>query len=107
MSAYPAAIISPHGKIFDGEVQSLIAPGEDGLLEILRGHTPIINLLKQGVVTIRQENQKMYFAIGAGILEVNDQHHVLLLVDFAVPAEDLADAITQGHVDHGEVFSKS
>ena len=91
MSPYALSIISPQGVAFDGQAQSLIASGEQGFLEILAGHAPIVAKLKKGAAILTQDGQKKYFAIGPGVLEVNGQHRVLLLSDYIFPAKDRQD----------------
>ncbi len=86
MNTYALSIISPQGVAFDGQAQSLIVPGEEGLLEILANHAPIVVMLKKGGVVLTQDGQKKYYAIGPGVLEVNGQHRVLLLTDHIFPA---------------------
>ncbi len=107
MASFTATIFSPHGKIFEGAVESRIAPGAEGFLEILSHHAPTAVLLKQGIVTVTMGTRRSYFAVGVGVLEVNQEHQVSLLVDFAIPATDSADAIEKLHADHSEAFLKS
>ncbi len=106
MPEYTLSIITPQGKIFEEPVKSFIVPGEEGFFEILAGHAPILALVTRGVVTITQAS-KRYMAIGAGVLEVNSQHHCLLLVDFASWAKSLAEAAERLQRDKSEIFLKS
>ena len=64
----------------------------DGFFEVLANHTPMIVMLKHSTVTLRQEGKLSYFIIGSGVLEVNQKHEVLLLVDPAVSTSDLREA---------------
>ena len=86
MATAQLSIITPSGKSFEGAIQSVIAPGEQGFLEVLAYHAPLVTKLKKGIVTLTQDTQKKYFAVGAGVLEVNEEHNILLLCDFAVLA---------------------
>jgi len=81
--SYQLTIVSPHGKIFDDQIEGLTAPGVAGELGILGGHIPIVNALKPGVLKITKEGQEKYYAIASGILEVNMEHQVLLLTNDA------------------------
>ena len=82
---YQLSIITPTGKIFDGPVESTIAPGQEGIFEVLTGHVPMVVILEKGDVTLREQARKLQFSIGSGVLEVDQRHNVLLLADFAKP----------------------
>lgn len=41
-------IITPEASLFKGEVNSVSLPGQDGVLQILNNHAPIISALKKG-----------------------------------------------------------
>ena len=84
--SYQLSFITPSGKIFEGAVESTLAPGTNGVFEVLSGHAPMVITLKEGVVTLREAAHKLQFAIGPGILEVAQDHRVLLLADSAKPA---------------------
>ena len=81
---YRLSIITPSGKVFEEEIDSLQLPGVEGSFGVLKNHIPIVTLLKKGLVTIKQQNQSKYFSINSGILEVNAKTDVLLLADEAV-----------------------
>lgn len=83
MKTFHTVIITPNGKIFDDEVESLTAPGEEGLLGILAGHTPMFVRLPKGVLTVRTSDAEQYYAVYAGILEVKPGGDVLVLADHA------------------------
>ncbi|MBI5415857.1 MAG: ATP synthase F1 subunit epsilon [Candidatus Omnitrophica bacterium] len=84
MSSYQLTIVTPAGKMFDGPVDFLTAPGSQGSLGILAGHAPLATALKQGLLAIKGEGGERYFAVGSGTLEVTARHGVLVLCDFAV-----------------------
>jgi len=83
--SYKISLISPAGKIFEGVVESAIAPGAEGNFEVLTGHAPMVVRLKAGTVTLRRGAQKTLFAIGSGVFEVDQRHNALLLSDSAIP----------------------
>lgn len=87
---YRLFIATPEKVIFDDDVESLIAPGLAGYLEILTGHAPIICALTAGKLTIKDtKGKKKDWAISGGYLEVSD-HKATLLGD-AMEAEDEID----------------
>lgn len=82
---FKLSIITPAGAVFDGEVNSLSAPGLEGGFEIYSGHAAMMTALKSGNVCVKQEGKTLNFTIDSGILEVTPQHHTLLLADQAIP----------------------
>ena len=86
MNTYQLSIITPGGKVFDGRVESLVAPGSEGFLGIWANHAPMAAALRPGPLTLKQEAETLYFAVSSGILEVDSQRNVLVLCDDAVEA---------------------
>ncbi|OGX06126.1 MAG: hypothetical protein A2Z88_04355 [Omnitrophica WOR_2 bacterium GWA2_47_8] len=81
---YPLSIITPEGQVYEGQVQALTAVGYDGGFGVLANHAPMIVKILPGVVKVTADKD-LFFSVGAGVLEVNASHHVLLLVDAAFP----------------------
>ena len=92
MSTYYLSIISPQGRAFEGQVNSLVAPGAQGSFGILAKHTPYIATLKSGVLKIVQNGGDKFFALANGVLEVNSKGSVLILSDLAASAKSHEDA---------------
>lgn len=86
MVNYKLSIITPDGQAFQGQVQSLQAPGQAGWLGILAQHAPMVVALNPGRLKIQQDVQEKSFEIKSGILEVDASHNVVILVDQADPA---------------------
>ena len=83
MKTFHLDIVTPTGHVFDNIVTFVSARGQEGSLGILGQHTPIVTLLKPGEVLIRQDQQDISYDIGAGVLEVNAEHNVVILTDSA------------------------
>jgi len=92
MNTYPLKIITPQGKIFDGLVTSLTAPGYDGELGILARHDKMVVILKKGGMRIRAKGTEKYFAIDSGVLKVTPEHEVIILADNVIETATLAEA---------------
>ncbi|MBN1929067.1 MAG: ATP synthase F1 subunit epsilon [Chlorobiaceae bacterium] len=75
-------IVTPQKLFFSGEVNSVIAPGLDGLFQVLKGHAPLLAALKSGKVRLslpdRSENS---FKISDGFFEVSNNKAILLTED--------------------------
>jgi len=82
MPSFHLQIISPHRVEFEGDVESLVAPGEDGYLGILTNHAPLLTTLKDGSLTFRApgggSGRERYQLSGGGFLEVHRNKVVVL-----------------------------
>ncbi len=81
---FKLSIITPAGTVFDGDVDSLAAPGLEGGFEVYSGHAAMMTALAAGEARVRQADKLLKFSIDSGILEVTPSHNVLLLADQAV-----------------------
>lgn len=76
-------IVSPEKVVFNGEVESVIVPGTNGLFEILKDHAPIISSLQTGVVTYKEPGaEKKTLNITGGFVEVQ-KNEISLCVETA------------------------
>jgi F-type H+-transporting ATPase subunit epsilon len=91
--SFHADITTPMGKIFDADIDALKAPGSEGEFGILGGHAPLLAGLKSGVLKLSTPGgREVFLGIGAGILEVDAAHNVLVLCDKAINGESYAQA---------------
>lgn len=66
-------ITTPDQTIYEGTCSLAQLPGLDGLFEVLENHAPMIAILKQGNVKIKDEkSQLQYFEINGGVMEVRE-----------------------------------
>ena len=79
------------GLFFGGRFDKISLPGVDGVAGILPNHTPLLMVLKYGVITVTQENREHYFTVAGGFAEVQPDHATIL----ADAAEDVAEINTQ------------
>lgn len=71
-------VVTPTRTVVATETDSVELPGELGYLGILPGHTPLITVLKTGVLTYRTGADERSIAISAGFAEIaNDAVTVL------------------------------
>ncbi len=91
-------IVTPLGRIFQGEIKEATFPGIEGEFGVLDGHAPLVTTLNPGVITIKKNDGKEeLIAINWGYVEVTPDH-VNVLVDGAVPVSgssesEIAEAI--------------
>ncbi len=86
-------IVDSEKQIFSGNVEYLIAPGENGELGIYPHHISLITKLKPGLIRMQAPNQEeqLLFAISGGFLEVQS-NHITVLADIVERTEDLDEA---------------
>ncbi|HEV2902848.1 MAG TPA: ATP synthase F1 subunit epsilon, partial [Gaiellaceae bacterium] len=87
---FDLSLVTPDGAAFEGEVEMLIVPGQDGEIGILARHAPLVATLKAGGtrVHIRRDEEIREFATGPGFFKV-EQDRALALVDDAVDAREI------------------
>ena len=69
-------------NLFDGEADSLTAPGSAGELTILHGHMPLMTTLKEGSIIIRAKSfpqGAQEIPISGGIMEVRHDGATVIL----------------------------
>ncbi len=78
-------LITPEKVLFEGQVRSVVAPAVDGMLGVLGGHAPLMAALGSGVLKLTIGDERSYYAVSGGFLQVKD-NSVIVLADKAVDA---------------------
>lgn len=81
-------IVSAEAELYSGDVEMVVAAGENGELGILPLHTPLITRLKPGQIRITANGEEQAFYVSGGILEVQP-NAVTVLSDVALRAKDI------------------
>jgi len=77
-------ILTPNGEIFNGDVVSVVLPGEEGEFGVLSHHASLSTLLEAGVIDIELEDKSTEsILINWGVVQV-DEEKVIVLVEGAV-----------------------
>lgn len=71
-------IVTPEGKVFEGEATGVQMPGSMGSFEVLENHAPIISSLEKGKVRVTSGGSEQFFQISGGFVEVLDNKVILL-----------------------------
>ena len=89
MSTLHLEILTIERKLFDDEVNMIIAPGSEGLLGILPHHTPLITTLNYGELQVKKDGEEdQFYAIGGGFMEVQPGY-VIVMADAAERADEI------------------
>ncbi|MCK5847645.1 MAG: F0F1 ATP synthase subunit epsilon [Caldisericia bacterium] len=84
-------IILPEGKTYSEETESVIVPLSDGLAGIMKGHSPVLAELKDGVISVRNsENKKLVtlYKIYNAMIEVLDDQITVLADKVTILTDD-------------------
>ncbi len=81
---FQVEIVTPQKQFFSGEVTSLLAPGEEGLFQVLKNHAPLVAALKGGKVKLAMPDaSEKTFTIADGFFEISDNKAILLAEDIS------------------------
>ena len=83
-------IISPDNKIYDGDTDMVVLPGEDGDFAAMYEHAPIITFLRPGKVEIfsEEEKEKIAFFVAGGFVKIQN-NNCLVMVDYILKTSDI------------------
>ena len=65
-------VLSPEKTLFEGSVDSVVAPAYDGEVGILPGHAPMMTLLGKGTLRLGAAGRAGRFNVAGGFLQVVD-----------------------------------
>ncbi len=66
------SVVSPEQTVFQGEAQALVVPAFDGEVGILPMHAPMVTLLGQGDLRIREAAGERRIRVDGGFCQVAD-----------------------------------
>ena len=76
---FPFEILTLQKLFLREEIRFVIAPGQEGVFEILAHHAPFVFALKPGPLRMRlPDGQELYVAVGSGFLVVQKERTTVL-----------------------------
>lgn len=81
-------IVTPYGKVLEGNFDEITAPGKLGEFGVLPGHAPFISMLDIGVLTSKAGSSVKKIFINSGYADVNF-NKVIILANSAELAENI------------------
>lgn len=78
-TSFKLQVITPARTVFDGEIESLTAPGKDGYVGVLAHHAPLVSTLGAGKLTIVKGGEESVYQVDGGFLEVHGNVATLLV----------------------------
>jgi len=88
MAKLTVEIVTAERKVYEGEVDMVVAPGAEGSVGILPRHAPLLTTLVPGVITLKRDGEEEVLAVGGGFLQVN-ANRVLVLADSAEREDEI------------------
>ncbi|MDQ2952388.1 MAG: F0F1 ATP synthase subunit epsilon [Chloroflexota bacterium] len=80
-------VITPEKRVYEDDVDMVIAPGSEGYLGILPHHTPLLTGLGPGEFRIKKGGVEEILAVFGGFMDVRDDK-VVVLTEAAEPADE-------------------
>jgi len=80
-------ILTPEKNLFDGEVDRVLLPGEDGGFEVLKDHAPILSSLVPGEVRVAVGKKESPYFVSGGFFEFAHNQGIILADTAETPAE--------------------
>jgi F-type H+-transporting ATPase subunit epsilon len=81
-------VVSQDRIVFQGEVDIVNLPGADGDMGILPNHSPVLTLLRYGVVSVKTKTDEQFFTVAGGVAEVQPDQ-VTILADAAENVDEI------------------
>jgi len=97
MASFQFDLVSPEKLVFSGAVEHVVVPGAEGEFGVMAGHSPLVALLKPGILTIMNGAQPQRIVLGGGFAEVNPSG-MTILAELAVPLESFDVATLASHI---------
>lgn len=92
-------LISPDKEYYNGNVDMVVIPGEEGDFSAMKEHAPIITFLRPGMIEVFNEDklESSYF-VGGGFVKILD-NKCLVLVDYIKSKSDLDKKETEQEIN--------
>jgi F-type H+-transporting ATPase subunit epsilon len=85
---FPFEVLTLQRLFLREEIRFVIAPGQEGVFEILANHAPFVFALKPGPLRMRlPDGQDQYVAVGSGFLVVQQERTTVLARSAERPEE--------------------
>ncbi|MBM7645359.1 F-type H+-transporting ATPase subunit epsilon [Scopulibacillus daqui] len=78
MNTIQTDIVTPDGKVFEGEVHMVCARATTGEIGILPNHMPLVAPLEISTVRLKSYGETVYVAVSGGFIEVRPDHVTIL-----------------------------
>lgn len=98
-------LVSPERRLFQGDVDMVVVPGEEGDFGVLPGHAPVMSAIRSGAISVHDGSDVRRTFIHGGFAEVTPEGLTVLAeeaIDLAaVDRDQLAKDLTAAREDVG------
>jgi F-type H+-transporting ATPase subunit epsilon len=84
-------IITPETVVYSKDVEMVTLPAITGQIGVLPHHVRLMTQMVPGEITVREEGQSSFLAVGGGLVAVTGDR-VAILTDMAIAAESIDEA---------------
>ncbi len=88
-------VVTPEGKVFEGEVDFISIPAKSGSMGVLPRHVPIVAQLKIGILKLVNEGKPIYIGVCRGYFELLDSRAYVLTERAILTDPDNKDAVVE------------
>jgi F-type H+-transporting ATPase subunit epsilon len=86
-------VVTPEGKVFEGDVDFISVPAKSGSMGILPRHVPIIAQLKTGILKLVSDGRPIYIGVCRGYFELLDSRAYVLTESAILTDADNREAV--------------
>jgi F-type H+-transporting ATPase subunit epsilon len=95
-------LVSPERRLFTGEVDQVVVPGDEGDFAVLPKHAPFMSVIRPGAISVTESGATTRTFILGGFAEVTPTG-LTILAEEAIPLTEVdADKLAQDVIDAGE-----
>jgi F-type H+-transporting ATPase subunit epsilon len=89
MATFFFELVSPAKLLFSGEVEAVMAPGSEGDFTVLKGHAPVMAMLRPGIIEFGNAHEKQQLFVRGGFADVSASG-LTILAEEAIPVAELS-----------------
>jgi len=86
-------VVTPEGKVFEGDVDFISVPAKSGSMGILPRHIPIVAQLKIGILKLVSDGKTTYIGVCRGYFELLESSAYILTERAILTDSDNKDAV--------------
>jgi len=91
-------IVTPSGKVFESDVESVMAPGISGRFQLLNNHADMVSGLDIGMLRIVENGKEDAYTCNGGVLEILENK-----VSILTEASEHVDSIDSSRAEASKV----
>lgn len=94
-------IVTPEKLAFSDEIDSVVVPGAEGEMGILKAHAPIVSTLRPGELRYVKNGTESSLAVGTGVVEVSNDR-VSVVTDMALGESEIDEAAVEKAIESAQ-----